>query len=330
MHYKVLGKTGLNVSDIGFGAWAIGGPANVGGVAIGWGQTNDQESLAALDAAYDAGVNFIDTADFYGLGHSEELIGQWLRSRQPKHMVIASKVGNTIVNGKPGQNFSKKHILAAIDKSLERLGVEAIDIYQLHGPNLETLKQGECIEALTELKSLGKIKHWGASLPTQKPWITGDWLMEQGQGEHFQIVYNAINQQADDLIRRASGVGYGIIARMPLQFGLLTGKFNPDTRFGADDHRKFRLEPEMMGRLLEGMEAFKPFLAPYASAWLDFALQFDISHPGIHTTIPGIRTVDQAIRNAGASEAKPTDQNDREALSAIYQEIFEPLVLQFK
>lgn len=214
MIYNSFGKTGLNVSAVGFGAWAIGGPANVGGVPIGWGETDDAESLSALDAAYEAGINFLDTADFYGLGHSEALIGEWLKSRRPD-VVIATKVGNTIIDGKPGQDFSKKHILAAVEKSLKRLGVDVIDMYQLHGPGLDILQQGECIAALDDLKRAGKIKHWGVSLPTQQPWIVGDWLLEQGLGEHFQIVYNAINQQADVFIRKAAEAGYGIIARMP-------------------------------------------------------------------------------------------------------------------
>lgn len=326
---KPLGKTGLNVSAVGFGAWAIGGPVNIGGVAIGWGKTDDSESLAALDAAYEAGINFIDTADFYGLGHSEELIGQWLKSRKPE-VIIASKVGNTIVDGKPGQDFSKKHILSAIENTLRRLGVESLDLYQLHGPGLAVLEKGECLEALAELKSAGKIKHWGVSLPTQNPWITGDWMIDRKLGEHFQIVYNAINQQADDLIRRSAKAGYGIIARMPLQFGLLTGKFNRQTRFEPDDHRSFRLDPTLLNELLEAMHAFEPFVKSYQDNWLNFALQFDISHPDIHTTIPGIRTVYQAQSNAVAAMEQPLSVEDRLALTEIFQEIFDPLVRRFK
>lgn len=329
MIYNTFGNTGLNVSAIGFGAWAIGGPATVGGVAIGWGKTDDNESMAALDAAYDVGINFLDTADFYGLGHSEELIGKWLKARQPQ-VIIATKVGNTIVNGKPGQDFSKQHIFSAIDQSLARLGVEAVDLYQLHGPSLEILKQGDCISALDDLKQAGKIKHWGVSLATQQPWIAGDWLLENGLGEHLQIVYNAINQQADDFIRRAAEAGYGIIARMPLQFGLLTGKFNRETRFESDDHRSFRLPPDMLAKLLDAMEQFQPFLELYKGDWLDFALQFDISHPAIHTTIPGIRTVAQAHQNAQAASAPALDANTRARLSEIYHDHFEPLVRQFK
>ncbi|MCF7796889.1 MAG: aldo/keto reductase [Lentisphaeria bacterium] len=329
MIYNTFGNTGLEVSAVGFGAWAIGGPANVGGVPIGWGETDDNESLSALDAAYEAGINFLDTADFYGLGHSEEIIGQWLKSRRPE-IVVATKVGNTIVDGKPGQDFSKQHILSAIDKSLGRLGKESIDLYQLHGPQLEVLQQGECIPVLDELKRVGKIKHWGVSLATQQPWVVGDWLLENGLGEHFQVVFNAINQQADDFIRRAAQSGYGIIARMPLQFGLLTGKFHADTRFSPDDHRSFRMPPDMLNKLLEAMVAFEPYVEQYDGNWLDFALQFDISHPAIHTTIPGIRTGAQARTNARAASAPALDPEIRTRLSGIYHDRFEALVKQFK
>ncbi|MDX1740397.1 MAG: aldo/keto reductase, partial [Rhodothermales bacterium] len=237
-----LGATDLDISRVGFGAWAIGGPAMAGDTAIGWGETDDDESVRALETALDRGITFFDTADFYGLGHSEELIGRVIGNRPD--VAVATKVGHRLnPDGSISLDYSKSHILAACEASLRRLGRDRIDLYQLHSARVEHLEAGECVEAMERLTEEGKIRYWGLSLNTYKPHPEAGMMMDRGIGHSFQLVLSVINQRAVDIIRRASSLGYGIIARMPLQFGLLAGRFDPGSRFARNDHRSFRLTP---------------------------------------------------------------------------------------
>ena len=296
MKYRQFGKTELSVSEIGFGAWAIGGAAAVGSVPIGWGHTDDATSEKALLAAVDAGINFFDTADFYGLGHSEELIGKVLGSN--RKLIIATKVGHRNIDNKIVFDYSKKYILSACEESLKRLKRECIDYYQLHTARLDHLHNGECIEAMEELKEKGKIRYWGLSLNTFHPQPEAEYLIDQKKGDGFQLVFNIINQRADEVLKLASRAGFGVIARMPLQFGLLTGKFHPNSSFGTDDHRKFRLTSEIIANAIQKLND---------SAWAaaeklkmdktSFALSYILSHPEISTVIPGIRNEEQVRLN---------------------------------
>lgn len=322
MNYRQFGKTELRVSEIGFGAWAIGGAASVGGLPIGWGETDDEISITAIHAALDAGINFFDTADFYGLGHSEELLGKVLRGKTDS--VIATKVGQRAVNEKIVIDYSKDYIIEACEQSLKRLQRESIDYYQLHVARLQHLQNGDCIEAMEQLKKEGKIRYWGLSLNTFHPQPEADFLLEKNWGDGFQLVFNLINQRALDIVQKAAAKGYGIIARMPLQFGLLTGKFSSATQFEKNDHRSFRFSPEIMERALHLLEEkVWPVGKKEGLSGTSLALSYILSFPEISTVIPGIRTAEQVRRNTQG--LKKLTRESRDLLRSLTAE-WEPVV----
>ena len=296
MQYRKFGTTNLLVSEIGFGAWAIGGNAVVGNTPIGWGKADDETSRQAIKAALDAGINFFDTADFYGLGHSEKLLGEELNNN--KESIIATKVGHRNVEEKIVLDYSKEYILKACEDSLKRLRRDVIDYYQLHSARLVHLRNGECVEAMELLKQQGKIKYWGLSLNTFYPDAEADYLMENKLGDGLQLVFNLINQRAINVVKKGASKGYGIIARMPLQFGLLTGKFVASTEFSKDDHRHFRLTPEVMGKTLSILEKkVWPIAEKDSLNKTQLALSFILSFKEISTIISGIRTPEHVQQN---------------------------------
>jgi aryl-alcohol dehydrogenase-like predicted oxidoreductase len=296
MQYRKFGNTNLQVSEVGFGAWAIGGNAKVGDTPIGWGRADDETSKKAIAAAIEAGINFFDTADFYGLGHSENLLGEALKNNP--EMIIATKVGHRNISNAITLDYSKKYIPEACEASLKRLKRETIDYYQLHSARLTHLQNGECIEAMQLLKQHGKIRYWGLSLNTFYPEPEADFLMQNNLSDGFQLVFNIINQRAYNLINRAGKKGYGIIARMPLQFGLLTGKFSSSTSFTEDDHRSFRLTPEVLQQTLSFLEN-KVWIVNKEEGLNEtsLALSFILSNEYISTIIPGIRTPEHVEKN---------------------------------
>ena len=322
MNYKKFGKTDLSVSEIGFGAWGIGGPAMVGKTAIGWGDVNDSTSIEALQKSFDLGITFYDTANFYGFGHSEEIIGKVFGNR--KDIVIATKVGHRVENENIVLDYSKKHILKSCEQSLKRLQREQIDFYQLHSAKLEHLHNGECIEAMEQLKSEGKIRYWGISLNTFDPYPEGEFFLEKNLGDGFQLVLNIINQRALKLIKDSNEKGYGIIARIPLHFGLLTGKFNKTTEFNENDHRHFRLTPELLSELLDELENVWPLTEKYKISKTSFALSFILNHYGVSTVIPGIKTPQQAEMNT--KDIIKIDQDDLDYLHQLFENKFDGLV----
>ncbi len=296
MKYRKFGNTDLLASEIGFGAWAIGGNAKVGNTAIGWGTADDTVSKKAIITAIDAGINFFDTADFYGLGHSEVLLGEALKKNTD--IIIATKVGHRDINDAITLDYSKKYILEACEASLKRLQRQTIDYYQLHSARLTHLQNGECIEAMQQLKQQGKIRFWGLSLNTFYPEPEANFLMENNLADGFQLVFNIINQRAHNLINMAGEKGYGIIARMPLQFGLLTGKFSSSTSFGSDDHRSFRLTPEVLKQTLSFLENKIWTIAKEEKLnETQLALSFILGNDYISTIIPGIRTPEHVEKN---------------------------------
>ena len=320
MKYRKFGNTNLNVSEIGFGAWAIGGEARVGGMPIGWGPADDAVSTSAIHAAMDAGINFFDTADFYGLGHSEALLGEVLKGN--KDAIIATKVGQRNINDKIVLDYSGEYVMRACEESLKRLQRETIDYYQLHAARLTHLQQGECIEAMLALQQQGKIKYWGLSLNTFEPAPEAEWMMEHGVGDGFQLVFNLINQRAYDTMQQAAQAGYGIIARMPLQFGLLTGKFSPGTIFPANDHRNFRLTPEIISKTTGILrEKVWPVAEAEGLNAAELALSFILSCKEVSTVIPGIRTPAHVTQNTtGLKILKP------EHLEQLLSRDWEPVI----
>lgn len=323
MNYRKFGNTDLAVSEIGFGAWAIGGNAVVGGTAIGWGPADDDTSVAAIRKALDVGINFFDTADFYGLGHSEKLIGKELRNN--KEAIIATKVGHRAIDDTIQLDYSKEYIIEACEKSLRRLKRDFIDYYQLHSARIQHFEKEQCIEAMELLKKQGKVRHWGLSLNTFYPEAEANYLMEKISGEGFQLVFNIINQKALPVMAAANKNGYGIIARMPLQFGLLTGKFKEDATFAKDDHRNFRLTKEIISKTNKILEGTVWLLCEkYNISKTSLALSFILSFNTVSTVIPGIRTPQHAIDNT--TDLIRLDKDDVEHLKELYNTDWKEIV----
>lgn len=321
MRYRTLGRTNLRVSEIGFGAWGIGGPAKAGTTPIGWADWDPEVAKQAIQRAVDVGITFFDTADFYGLGKSEELLGEVLGKRWGD-LVLATKVGHTLgEDGSVKMNYTRPHILQACDASLKRLRKDVIDVYQLHSAVVKDLEKGECIEAMEELKHQGKIKHWGLSLFTYDPEREGLWMINHNVGDTLQLVLNIFNQRAlHTVLPQAQEKGYGIIARMPLQFGLLTGKFTRETRFDQADHRSMRLPPALLGKGLDHVERFAHIAKELSIPLSTLALKFVLAHQAVSTVIPGIKTPTQAESNASASDALDIPSKDVEFLHTLFEQ----------
>jgi len=299
MKHRPLGKTGLMVSEIGFGGWAIGGVTEIAGIPMGWGRTSDEESLAAIRRAHELGVTFFDTADIYGYGRSESLLGIVLARRRPD-VVIATKVGNVrTAGGEVKKDFSKRHIFLAIDGSLKRLRSDYVDLYQVHNPTLDDLRREELQEAMEMLQSWGKIRYWGVSITSPEEGVE---IIRKGWGYTLQVLFNVLNQSpAQELFPLASQHGYGIIARVPLASGLLTGKFRQDSVFTADDIRQNFLTPRRLQEALQRVDEVKSIVGGATRTLAEAALKFVLAHDAVSTTIPGARNVHQVDTNAAAS-----------------------------
>jgi aryl-alcohol dehydrogenase-like predicted oxidoreductase len=296
MRYRKFGKTELLVSEIGFGAWAIGGNSVIGNTPIGWGPADDKTSVLAIEKALDSGINFFDTADFYGLGDSETLLGKSVKN---KKAIIATKVGQKVIGNSIASDYSKNYIIQACEASLGRLERDVIDYYQLHNARMEHLLKGECVEAMELLKTQGKIRYWGLSLNTFNPEPEGNYFIDNYLGDGLQLVFNLINQKASEIMLSAAKKEYGIIARMPLQFGLLTGKFSGEYNFSDDDHRKFRLTKEIITKSNTILsEKVWGLCSKYNISKISLALSFVLSFKAVNTVIPGIRTAQHVIDNS--------------------------------
>jgi aryl-alcohol dehydrogenase-like predicted oxidoreductase len=295
MRYRKFGNTDLRISEIGFGAWAIGGGSMIGNTAIGWGDADDNVSVDAILSALDAGINFFDTADIYGLGHSEELLGKTVGDQ--KDIIIATKVGNVSRAKQFTVDYSKKHILRACEASLRRLKREVIDFYQLHSARTQHLQNGECVEAMQQLQQQGKIKYWGISLNTFEPSAEAEFFISNKIGNGFQLVLNLLNQKSLPLLKQSATGGYGIIVRMALQFGLLTGKFDRGVDFSSNDHRKNRLTKEVIDVSNNALEPVWDLCEKYNCSKTQLALSFILSYAGVSTLIAGIRTAEQVQLN---------------------------------
>jgi len=314
MRYTRLGERGPTVSTIGFGAWAIGG-AN-------WGPTDDQVSVRALHQALDEGVTLIDTADVYGFGHSEHLIARVIAERGPADVVIATKAGNDFYNadsadddgyGAIRQNYDKKYLIAAAEKSIQRLGVEALDILQLHSGDVGQLERDDPWEALETLKRQGKIKHAGWSVQSFQDTEQAHLLDTHHELiDVLQVRYNILEREAEAvLLPKAEQYGIGVIVRIPILFGLLTGKFTRQSTFGEDDHRRMNLSPDKLDDHLTHLEGLGPLFERYAEqSMAQVALRFCLSHAACQTAIPGAKTPAQVTDNCAASDLGPLADDD--------------------
>ena len=301
MRYRELGKkTDIRVSAIGFGGWAIGGTAEGSGAPLGWGKTSDEESLAAIRRARELGITFFDTADSYGFGRSESLLGIVL-SRYRQEVVIATKVG--VVRTSSGalkKDFSRQHIFHAVDGSLKRLRTDYIDLYQVHNPTIADLRQEEIQDAMERLQDAGKIRFWGVSVSTPEEGVE---IVQRGWAHTLQVLHNILNQAPSQvLLPTAREKGYGVIARVPLASGLLTGKFRIDTVFPADDLRQNFLTPRRLQEAIERVDEAKSIIGGAARNLTEAALRFVLANDVVSTTIPGAKNPRQVEINAAAAE----------------------------
>jgi aryl-alcohol dehydrogenase-like predicted oxidoreductase len=306
MQYRELGKTGIRVSAIGFGGWAIGGSAEASGAPLGWGRTSDDESLAAIRRAREMGVTLYDTADSYGFGRSESLLGIVL-SRYRQEVVIATKVG--VVRSSSGElkkDFSRQHIFHAVDGSLKRLRTDYIDLYQMHNPTMEELKREEIQDAMERLQDAGKIRFWGVSISTPEEGVE---VIQRGWAHALQVLYNILNQApAQVLLPLAKEKGYGVIARVPLASGLLTGKFRIDSLFASDDIRQNFLTPRRLHEAIQRVDEVKSIIGGATKNLAEGALRFVLADEAVSSTIPGARNPRQVEMNVAALEsALPRD-----------------------
>jgi myo-inositol catabolism protein IolS len=307
MQYTQLGQRGPKISTIGFGAWAIGG--------MNWGPTDDEVSKRALHDALDQGTTLIDTADVYGFGHSEDLVAQVIEERGGKgDVIIATKAGNDFYNpsedsdkgyGPIQSNADKDYIIFAAEQSLKRLKVDCLDILQLHSQPTEMLERDDAWEALAILKEQGKIKHAGWSVSSFKE-TEQSFLLDRHHEllDVIQVRYNLLEREAEkELFPKAQKYGVGVIVRIPILFGFLAGKFDRDSRFGEDDHRRMNLSPEKLDLYLKQLEKIQPLYDRYPDQkMVQVSLRYCISHPACHTAIPGGKTSEQVIQNCGASD----------------------------
>jgi aryl-alcohol dehydrogenase-like predicted oxidoreductase len=283
---RPFGNTGLHVSPLAFGAWSIGGPAQMGGKQIGWSGVDDAESLDALQAAFDAGINCFDTADAYGRGHSEMLMGRAFKKNRDK-IIISSKFG--MVDDPSGfkLDFSRQHLLEACEASLKRLGTDYLDIYLLHlvldfHPLADETQKG-----LEELKKSGKIRHFGVSVQFPHQGIE---QLDKQFGDSMMIEYSPLKRQGvEAVLDRAKQQGVGVITRGALEKGLLSGKYQPGHRFDAQDVRS-RIPTDYIDRVLTNVGKLKAKAAREKWSLLGMSLQFQLAQSGCSTITVGMKT----------------------------------------
>jgi aryl-alcohol dehydrogenase-like predicted oxidoreductase len=317
MNYRALGATGLRVSEIGFGTWGLGGDT---GGAVSYGATDDDTSRAALRCAVEQGINFFDTADIYGFGHSEELLGEVFEQCRDR-VVIASKVGYVAVSK---QDFSIAHLRAALEKSLRRLRSDYVDLYQLHDPPIVLLRERpEILGLLEEFRVAGKIHAWGIS--TRSP-EEARMAVEEFNTPCLQVNFNLTDQRAlaGGLFELCRQRKVGVIVRTPLCFGFLTGKYSSARGFDAKDHRS-RWSPEQLQRWENANESFRfLFEANPHDTPAQLALRFCLSFDAVSTVIPGMLNNEHVCENAAASErgSLPDDQIKRAMAVGATTEFF--------
>lgn len=317
-HTRPFGRTGWAVSEIGFGAWAIGGS---------WGDVDETQAKDALRAALEAGTSFIDTADVYGDGRSERIIRDVLKDWQGPHPVVATKAGRRL-SPHVADGYTRANLEGFIDRSLKNLGVDSLDLVQLHCPPTEVYYRPEVFEAMDALVAAGKIRHYGVSVEKVEEALKA---IEYPGVESVQIIYNLFRQRpAELLFREAKARKVAIIARVPLASGLLTGKLNRNSQFAADDHRNFNRHGEAfdVGETfagvpydvaLEAIEAIRPLVTQDASM-AAFALRWILMQDAVSVVIPGAKSPAQALANAAASELASLSPETMQALRSIYEQ----------
>jgi len=323
MNYRQLGRTPWKVSEISFGAWAIGGS---------WGQVSDAEAMGALYQAIDSGVNFIDTADVYGDGRSERLIAQLKKTRK-EQIVVATKAGRRLPN-QTVEGYSRQNLTAWVEDSLRNLESEAIDLLQLHCPPTAMYERPEVFGYLDDLVKAGKVRYYGVSVQKVSEGIRAT---EYPNVQTVQIIFNIFRQRpADEFWDIAKQRKVGILARVPLASGLLTGKLRRDSSFAADDHRNFNRQGESfdVGETFSGVDyeaglaAVEELrsLVPSGMTFAQFALRWILMFDAVTCAIPGGKRADQVADNCRASKLPPVSKQTMEAVRGIYDARIKPLV----
>jgi aryl-alcohol dehydrogenase-like predicted oxidoreductase len=323
MHYRQLGRTPWKVSDISFGAWAIGGS---------WGEVSDAEALGALHQAVDSGVNFIDTADVYGDGRSERLIAQLKKTRK-EEIVVATKAGRRLPK-QTVEGYSRENLAGWVEDSLRNLQCEALDLLQLHCPPTALYERPEVFGFLDDLVKAGKLRYYGVSVQTVSEAIKAT---EYPNVQTVQIIFNIFRQKpADEFWALARQRKVGVLARVPLASGLLTGKLRRDSSFAADDHRNFNRHGESfdVGETFSGVDyetglaAVEELrrLVPAGLTLSQFALRWILMFDAVTCAIPGGKRAEQVAENCRASDLPPLSQATMEAVRGIYEASIKPLV----
>ncbi|MDP6126286.1 MAG: aldo/keto reductase, partial [Candidatus Latescibacteria bacterium] len=298
MRYRKLGRTDIEVSEVGFGAWAVGGGFELGGSGIGYGPTDDATSISAVYRAVDLGVTLIDTADAYGAGHSEELLGEALGGRWDG-INLATKVGNERCDPLPGRkNFGRDYIFEACERSLTRLKKDVIDVYQLHNPPPEVFSQDDVWTTLADLRQQGKIRFVGMSISDPPEGVE---LISSDRVDVLQIHYNILTRHAEaELLPLCKKQNIGTLIRVPMASGLLGGNYTKDTVFPSTDHRGNWLKDELLSRAIDDVDAVREAIGGDLSM-AEAALRFVLENPAVSCVIPGAKTPHQVDANIAAS-----------------------------
>jgi len=321
MEYRQLGRTDMRVSTISFGAWPIGSD---------WGNVNDDVSYAALNRAVDLGVNMIDTADVYGDGRSEKLIGRLLKDRR-EEIFVATKAGQRL-SPHTAAGYTSKNLESFVDRSLSNLGVDSIDLLQLHCPPTEVYSNPEVFKALDDLRRKGKIRYYGVSVEKITEALSA---VEFPDVQSVQIIFNMLRlRPATDFFPTANRRKVGILARVPLASGLLTGKITAQTQFSKDDHRNYNKHGESFDQgetfsgvdLDQGLTAVSALrkLVPPDLSMAQFALRWILMFDAVTCAIPGAKTPEQVNENMKAAAAPALSGQVMNEVQSIYDQLIRP------
>ncbi|HUN09440.1 MAG TPA: aldo/keto reductase [Aggregatilineales bacterium] len=316
MKYRELGRTGWKVAEVSFGAWAIG---------ASWGPVDDRESMAALHSAIDQGVNFIDTADVYGDGHSEQLIAQLKRERPGEEIIVATKAGRRLPKQVP-EGYNPQNLNMWVDRSLKNLETDCLDLVQLHCPPTQAYYMPEIFWALDEMVKLGKIRYYGVSVEKVEEALKA---IEYPGVQTVQIIFNMFRHRPTELFfDQAKKRKVGILARVPLASGLLTGKLTMQSEFAKDDHRTFNRFGEAFDRgetfsgvdYESGLMAVEEIKSLVPEGWTmaQFALRWILMFDAVTCTIPGAKRPDQEIDNCRAADMPPLTDPQMAKIREIY------------
>ena len=326
MRYRPLGRTGWNVSSISFGAWAIGGS---------WGSVDDKDSLAALNKAVDCGVNFIDTADVYGMGRSEKLIAQLKRDRKRDEIIVATKAGRRL-NPHTTHGYTAANLRMFIEDSLRNLSADALDLVQLHCPPTDVYYCADVFDALDRLVTEGKIRYYGVSVERIEEALKA---IEYPNVQTVQIIFNCFRQRPAALFfEQALKRQVGILARVPLASGLLTGKLSKQSQFDIEDHRSFNRHGEAFDQgetfsgvdydtALAAVDEFKGMVPPNMTL-AQLALRWILMFPAVSCAIPGAKRLEQVEENCAAANLPELSPAMMDRVAAIYDSRIRPLVHQ--